>query len=332
MSTLRSDVLPAIWLLLWGKLARVAAASVLVSAAFISGSVADSLPQGMDGLVVVELRRLPPPPELVEADSFGHLLVEPRTAGGVEAKALGWAVTGEVSLGGLDVVSFVAVSSPAPAAHAGRAMAMWRFSKATSCAGWSMAKRTQADASGASNRSSRALSGSGAATFSRSRLPTCMSMQAARYPLRRWPMRSSFATGRLRCPTSMACRSRQRARNWFPPGWGPVLGILAGEPPDSRAEALKAAGLHEVQSCSPTGFGFCSFRYSGQFAELSVVTVGEGAPSSPEVARYGVSCAIPGGGANKRERGGRYSGQRPQTSVSAAVRMTMISGPGTQIS
>lgn len=59
-------------------------------------------------------------------------------------------------------------------------------------------------------------------------------------------------------------------------------------------DELKAAGIYEVQSCSGTQFGYCSFGYEGQFAELSVVTVGEGEPSStPQVARYSVSCAIP---------------------------------------
>jgi len=39
-------------------------------------------------------------------------MIQPQTAGGRLATALGWAVTGEVSLDGMDVVSFVGGFAP----------------------------------------------------------------------------------------------------------------------------------------------------------------------------------------------------------------------------
>lgn len=57
---------------------------------------------------------------------------------------------------------------------------------------------------------------------------------------------------------------------------------------DPRAAALAARGVTEVDSCSGTGLGYCSFDYNGPAGRLSVTTVGDG--EWPTVARYGVDC------------------------------------------
>lgn len=89
------------------RLADMAAVWVLWSAAIVNGASAGSATPETGGLVLAALTRLPPPPQPAEADICVHLKIQPQTAGGRLATALGWAVTGEVSLDGMDVVSFV---------------------------------------------------------------------------------------------------------------------------------------------------------------------------------------------------------------------------------
>ncbi len=295
MSALRSEALPAIRLPRWEKLARLAAGSVLLSAALVGASAADSLPQGMDGIVVVELTRLPPPPRPVEAGSCDHLWVEPGTAGGAEVKALGWAVTGEVSLGGFDVVSFVGGFEPGTSGSCRSSdgnVALFEGDQLR----WLV--YGEKDASGRIGSiqpfEDRAIRVWGGDFLPQPVADLHVDASGAVF-LAALADEEQFCDGQATVPNIYGMPIAAAREELTSAGWGPLLGILPGETADSRAEALKAAGIYEVQSCSPTGFGFCSFRYSGQFAELSVVTVGEGAPSpTPDVARYDVSCAIPG--------------------------------------
>ena len=293
MSTSQCEVMPVIQL---PRPVRWATASVLLTAALVGGSAANSPPQGTGGLVVVELRRLPPPPEPVEAGSCDHLLVEPQSAGGVEAKALGWAVTAEVSLGGLDVVSFVGKMEPGTSG-----------SCRTSDGNVALFESNQLrwlvyGEKGANGRigSIQSFEQKAIRIWSGDFLPqpvADLNVDAGGAVfLSALADEEQFCDGQATVPNIYGMPIAAARQELVSAGWGPVLGILPGEPSDSRAKSLKAAGIYEVQSCSPTGFGFCSFGYGGQFAELSVVTVGEGAASStPEVARYSVSCAIPGG-------------------------------------
>ncbi|MFD2649374.1 hypothetical protein ACFSX5_16430 [Devosia albogilva] len=295
MSPLRSEVLPAIRLSRRAKLARVVAASALVSAALVSGPAADSLPQGMDGLVVVELRRLPPPPEPVEAGFCDHLLVEPGTAGGVEVAALGWAVTGEVSLGGFEVVSFVGGFEPGTSgscrSNDGNVALFESDQLRWLVYGEKGASGRIGSIQPFEDRAIRIWGGD----FLPQPVADLHVDASGAISLAALADEEQFCDGEATVPNIYGMPIAAAREELASAGWGPLLGILPGEPADSRAEALKAAGIYEVQSCSPTGFGFCSFRYSGQFSELSVVTVGEGAPSAtPEVARYSVSCATPG--------------------------------------
>lgn len=70
-------------------------------------------------------------------------------------------------------------------------------------------------------------------------------------------------------------------------GWSPVAaGAPEGE--DPRLEALAAAGVVEAESCSGTGFGFCAFNYRGPAGTLGVTTAGDG--EFPSVSSYGVDC------------------------------------------
>ncbi|MBF0680309.1 MAG: hypothetical protein IR164_15390 [Devosia sp.] len=297
MSALRSEVLPAIQLPHPIKRTRVAAATMLASAVFASGSVADTLPSGMDGLVVVELTRLPPAPQPVEPALCDHLLVEPRTAGGAKAKALGWAVTGEVSLKGFDVVSFVGGVEPGTSGSCQTSdgnVALFDGEQLH----WLVYGEKGA---GARIGSVQSFENAAIRIWDGEFLPQPIADlhvdKGGAISLVALADVEQFCDGQAAVPNIYGMPIASAREELASAGWGPILGIHPGEPADTRAEALKASGIYEVQSCSPTGFGSCSFRYSGQFAELSVVTVGEGAGlSTPAVARYDVACAIPGVG------------------------------------
>ncbi len=275
-------------------LGRVAAALLLWNAASVSGAVPASASSTTGGLVTTALTRLPPPPQLVEPGACDHLTIEPQTAGGRVASALGWAVTGEVSLNGMDVVSFIGGFEPGTSGSC---------QMTDGNVGVFDDEQLRWLVYGKKGKSSRigivqAFEKSAIRIWSGDFLPQpVVDMRigaSGAVSLGNLAAVERFCDGKATVPNIYGIPISEARDALASAGWGPVLGIAPDEPVDVRSEELKAAGIHEVQSCSGTGFGYCSFGYAGQFAELSVVTVGEGEPSStPEVARYSVSCAIP---------------------------------------
>ena len=76
-------------------------------------------------------------------------------------------------------------------------------------------------------------------------------------------------------------------------GWSPVIPRRPpGERPDVRVADLIRRGVPEVEDCSGTGFGFCSYNYRGDGRTLNVTTVGDG--DYPDVSGYAVRCTAPG--------------------------------------
>lgn len=71
-------------------------------------------------------------------------------------------------------------------------------------------------------------------------------------------------------------------------GWSPRASKNVAETEDQRAFALAKQGLTEVDSCSGSGFGYCSFDYVSAAGRLSVTTVGDA--EWPSVSAYDVSC------------------------------------------
>lgn len=276
-------------------LARVAAALLLWNAAGVSGAVAASPSSTPGGLVTTALTRLPPPPQPVEPGFCDHLMIEPQTAGGRVASALGWAVTGEVSLEGMDVVSFTGGFEPGTSGSCQMTDGNVGVFDDEQLRWLVYGKK------GATSRIGvvEAFEKSAIRIWSGDYLPQpLVDMRidtSGAVSLGNLAPAERFCDGKATVPNIYGIPIAEAREALASAGWGPVLGIAQGEPVDLRSEELKAAGIYEVQSCSGTGFGYCSFGYSGQFAELSVVTVGEGEPSAtPEVARYSVSCAVPG--------------------------------------
>ena len=73
-------------------------------------------------------------------------------------------------------------------------------------------------------------------------------------------------------------------------GWRPVPGDPnAGDPRFGRERDLRKRGIVEVDGCSGTGFGDCSFTYKGASGGLSVTTMGDADP--PVVSGYDATCS-----------------------------------------
>ncbi len=277
------------------RLVSAAAALMLWTAVSVSGAVADSASSQPDGFVTVPLTRLPPPPRPVNAEFCDHLAVEPHTAGGKVAKALGWVVTGEVSLGSLDVVSFVGGFEPGTSGSCQMTDGNVGLFDGDQLRWLVYSERDATSHIG----TVQAFEKTAVRIWSGDFLPQPVADMhidtSGAVSLRKLATVERFCDGKASVPNIYGSPIAEARKELESAGWGPVLGILSDEPMDLRSEELKAAGIYEVQSCSGTGFGYCSFGYSGQFAELSVVTVGEGgASATPEVAGYDVSCIIPG--------------------------------------
>ncbi len=81
--------------------------------------------------------------------------------------------------------------------------------------------------------------------------------------------------------------TRARAR-LIAAGWSPINHGGPGHRSDSREADLARKGVIEVESCSGTGFGFCSYGYKRGAAVLSVTTFGDG--EDPIVSDDAVRC------------------------------------------
>ena len=266
------------------------ATALLLSGAMVGGVAADPASSGIDGLVAVPLTRLPPPPAPVEAGFCDHLKIEPRTPGGTAAEELGWAVTGEVPLQGLDVVSFVGgfeqgtsgscrMDDGNVAVFDGDRLRWLVYGEQDASHGIGTVEPFE-------DTGVRIWSGD----FLSQPVADMHIDEKGAVSLSELAAVEQFCNDMALVPNIYGMPITEAREELTANGWGAVLGIPDGAPADPRSEALKADGIYEVDACSPTGFGYCTFGYSGYVAELSVVTFGDDA----KVARYAVSCTTPG--------------------------------------
>lgn len=276
------------------RLACVAAAWVWWSPAIVNGASAASATFETGGLVTTPLTRLPPPTQPVEADLCAHLMIQPQTAGGRLATALGWAVTGEVSLDGMDVVSFVGGFAPGTSGSCQMTDGNVGLFDDDQLHWLVYGEKESSTRIGSVQLFEKAAIRIWSGDFLPQPVVDMHVDANGAVSLGKLAPVERFCDGKASVPNIYGMPIAEARKRLESAGWGPVLGIRPGEPMDVRSDELKAAGIYEVQSCSGTQFGYCSFGYAGQFAELSVVTVGEGESlSTPQVARYSVSCAIP---------------------------------------
>lgn len=274
--------------------AIVAAALMLWNVSSVGGAMADSKVSEWSGLVTIPLTLPPPPPEPVAAGLCEHLTVEPQTAGGRIASSLGWAVTREVSLRGIDVVSFVGGFEPGTSGSCQMADGNVGLFEGDQLRWLVFDEEEGTQRIGTVEAFEKKAIRIWSGDFLPQPVADLHIDASGAVTLATLAPFEQFCDGKASVPNIYGIPIAEGRERITSAGWSPVLGILPGEPEDPRSRELKAAGIYEVESCSGTGFGYCSFGYAGQFAELSVVTVGEGgALSTPLVASYSVSCAIP---------------------------------------
>lgn len=270
----------------------VPALALLLGTASSTPALAQGAISGRDDLVLVELRKLPPPPAPADRQFCDHLTIEPSTPGGQLAEKLGWAVTGEVSVGGIDAISFVASfdlgTSGSCQLNDGNVGLFDGDSLRWLVYGAPDATQSIGIVLPFEDHAIRIWSGDFL-----SQPVADLHLDGSEPSLADLAATENFCDGKASVPNIYGKPIGEVRKALTKAGWSPVLGILEEDYTDSRSEALKADGLIEVQGCSGTGFGYCSFGYAGQFASLDVVTVGEGdMGTTPDVARYSVTCSV----------------------------------------
>lgn len=245
-------------------------------------------------VVITPLSSLPKaPPEADERELCSHFLATPGSAAARQVAAAGWGVTGEARLGRFQAVSFAGRftqgTSGACEVAAGNVGifegdALRAVVYARKDAGRSIGRVVPFDANTLRLWDGDLLPQPLADL--RSDGPEGLSI----LPLA--PL-EAFCDGRSLVPNvygQPVLRAREALRQL---GWKPVKGP-APDDPASREAALIERGVIEVEACSGTGFGFCSYGYERPEATLSLVTVGDA--DDPAVSRYDLRCRAAAGG------------------------------------
>lgn len=236
----------------------------------------------------VPLQRLPRAPALRQPEFCRHLLAAPRSDAARQVAAAGWAVTREAKLGPYEVVSFIGAIEPGTSGTCrlgdgnlgvfrnGTLVAM-AYAPTAGAATIGSLRPFGAD-------SLRIWDGdflSQPVADLRLGAGESLTIQplAAEEPVCGGAMVVPNIYGR---PITAARAMLQRH------GWTPAPPTDPRDGNDTRVADLVRRGLPEVEDCSGTGFGFCSFNYRGTAGTLNVTTVGDN--DIPAVAGYGVTC------------------------------------------
>lgn len=267
---------------------RLAVLLAVLATPALAGLRLESQVRGLD---IVPLATLPAAPQdRGEAEFCSHLFLESAsTPGGRDAAAKGWHVTAEAPLGDLTAVSFVGSATPATSGTCELQDGNIGLYSGGQLVALVYGSDPQARLVGSLRpfgTGIRILSGdllaATVADLSLDGLDLIVTPPAAQEPV-------CDAAGVVPAIEGL---SIDTARNLLTAsGWQPVPGD-----PETQgfgmAQTLAEAGIPEVGDCSGTGFGFCSFTYSGKAGELSVITAGEGGEdgSLPTVVRYRADC------------------------------------------
>lgn len=246
--------------------------------------------QSLDVELVAADALPPAPTPSGDMEACGHLfLTDPATAGGQVAATKGWLVTGELPLGDLTAVSFVAdayfVGSGACEVTDGnvgffqgdRLVALLYGTDAESLMiGWIRPF------------------GTGLRVLTGDALPGAsvdLAYDGATLALSDPAREEPVCNGAANVPGIEGLPIDEARKLVMAQGWQPI----PGNPEDQAfgiAADLAGLGVPEVESCAGTGFGFCAYAYQGPVGSLRVITAGEGGESGglPIVSGYDVAC------------------------------------------
>lgn len=245
------------------------------------------------GLVFTMLDRLPRAPGRgSKAPEFcTSYVTEPKSVGARNARALGWTVTGEAPLGPLVAVSFAGGFEPATS---GTCVVqngnVGIFNQEGELVALAYAAR-------GSTKSIGRVSGleSGAVRIWDGDPPGTPVADIERhnggYLLRLGALaaKETLCSGRASVPNIYGLGIDRARRALMQSGWTPVPSTADQDERFGREKELRKRGIVEVDGCSGTGFGYCSFGYKGPAGTLSVTTMGDG--DFPTVSGYGATCS-----------------------------------------
>lgn len=266
--------------------------ALVLAVSLATPALADlQLSSQMPGLDLVALSALPDAPrDQGETDVCSHLfLASASTPGGKDAAGKGWHVTAEAPLGDLTAVSFVGSATPATSGTCELLdgnVGLYSGGQLVALVYGTDREALRVGRLRPFGTAVRILSGDllaeTVADLTYDGLTLAMTSPAAQEPV-------CDAAGVVPAIEGLPIDQARRLLMQF--GWQPAPGDTELQS-FGMARDLAAAGVSEVGDCSGTGFGFCTFAYTGQAGELSVITAGEGGEdgSLPAVVRYGVDC------------------------------------------
>lgn len=266
---------------------------LLAPCAHTSSALAQTLTSLVDGLEITALTDLPPAPsDQGDRDLCGHKLVEsPQTSAGAFVAAKGWAVTSEQAFGQLTAVTFVSgfIQGTSGTCEL-RDGNLGLFSGMQP-----VALVYAVDSEKILIGTASPFGPTGLRLWSGDYLPAPLAdIQPTGTDITVTPLAASepVCNGTAEVPFIYGMSLTLARQKLMQAGWQPVPFTGDRSEGFGLAPDIAAAGAPEVEDCSGTGFGFCSYAYAGPAGTLSVVTIGEFTEdgSLPVVSDYGADC------------------------------------------
>jgi hypothetical protein len=262
-------------------------AALSIAAVPLAHAQGPALESNVAEIALVALDTLPEAPaDKGDAEFCGHLAAESVSAGARLAESRGWIVTAEAEVGGYDVVSFVRGFVSGTSGSCERLdgnVGIFR-------AGELVALAYAHDTANGTIGSLEPLEGDAVRLWDGDYLP---------YPIADLRIEGDAIEITALATVDTVCGAAELPNIHGMPigearellrshGWSPAEGGRIEEF-DIRAADLRDQGITEVEGCSGTGFGYCSYAYEGSAGKLSVSTAGDAEPT-PNVSGYTVTC------------------------------------------
>lgn len=253
----------------------LACASILSAMAPAAMAQTPSTASEVTGASLVPLAALPPSPEHGAPAEFCAHYREPAdalSAAGREVEKLGWFVMSEAPLGRYRAVSFASGFEPGTSAictprnanigifDGTRLIALAYTARK---ADWQLGRLEPLETGGLLVGEGQGVGGPVAELHQQDEGLRLTAVAASR----------SFCQGRASVPNVFGKSIAEARKILIAQGWKPVR-AKRGDPLHDVAADLARHGVIEVNDCSGTGVGYCSYTYRNAVGVLSVVTVG----------------------------------------------------------
>ncbi|MBT0669304.1 hypothetical protein HT136_13110 [Novosphingobium profundi] len=213
---------------------------------------------------------------------------KPASAAARAVRDAGWAVTGEASQGGYELVSFAGAMEPGTSGTCTLEKGNLAFFKDGKIQAIAYGRKEDDLAIGLVEAGESGLRiRDGDVLHQNAAIISIGANGAIR--IAPMPAKEAVCTGTAAVPKIQDLPIDKARTLLLKAGWNPrPRSEPVSQIEDGRAYDLVQQGVVEVDSCSGTGMAYCSFEYTGPAGDLSVTTVGDG--EWPTVSDYGVTC------------------------------------------